>query len=48
MLEKAGFTQIRITIQEGSKDYIRDWAPGINAAEYVVSGHIEAIKPAAK
>ena len=48
MLEKAGFTQIQITIQEESKNYIKDWAPGGNAEEYVVSAHIEAIKPAAK
>ena len=46
ILEKIGFTAIRITVQESSAAFISEWAPQINAAEFVVSAHVQAIKPA--
>ncbi len=45
MMQQAGFEQIRITPKDESKEFIRDWAPGKNVTDYVVSAHIEAIKP---
>ncbi|MCW9031658.1 MAG: arsenite methyltransferase [Gammaproteobacteria bacterium] len=41
----AGFNDIKITPKDESKDFIKDWAPGRNITEYVVSAHIEAVKP---
>ena len=45
MLRKSGFSDIRITPKDESRDFIRTWAPGRNAGDYVVSATIEAIKP---
>ncbi|MGD2177154.1 MAG: arsenite methyltransferase [Anaerolineae bacterium] len=45
MLTKAGFVGIVIRPKEESKTFIREWAPGINAEEFVVSAMIEAVKP---
>ena len=45
MLEASGFTQIRVTPKEASRSFIRDWAPGTDVADFVVSAMIEAIKP---
>jgi arsenite methyltransferase len=47
MLGEAGFTEIRINPKDESKEFIRDWAPGHNIEEYVVSATIEAVKPEA-
>jgi len=47
MLQASGFTRIRVATKDESKSFIRDWAPGTDVAEYVVSATIEAIKPAA-
>ena len=41
----AGFNEIKITPKDESKDFIKDWAPGTNVTDYVLSAHIEAIKP---
>jgi len=41
----AGFNQIKITPKDETKDFIKDWAPDTNITDYVVSAHIEAIKP---
>jgi SAM-dependent methyltransferase len=46
MLREAGFEQIRIEPKDESKEFIKDWAPGRNVTDYVVSATIEAIKPA--
>lgn len=45
MLEESGFRQIRVSPKEESKAFIRDWAPGTDITEYVVSASIEAVKP---
>lgn len=41
----AGFNEIKITPKDETKDFIKDWAPETNVTDYVVSAHIEAIKP---
>lgn len=41
----AGFNEIKITPKDESKDFIKDWAPDTNVTDYVLSAHIEAIKP---
>lgn len=41
----AGFDKISITPKDESRDFIKDWAPGRGVEDYVVSAHIEAIKP---
>jgi SAM-dependent methyltransferase len=45
MLHDAGYQGIRIVPKEASREFIRNWVPGSNAAEYVVSATIEAVKP---
>ena len=47
-IKDAGFTDVRITPKDESRDFIRDWAPGRGVEHYVVSAHIEAVKPARK
>jgi SAM-dependent methyltransferase len=45
MLKKAGFTDIRITPKDESREFIKDWAPGRGVEDYVLSAYIEAVKP---
>lgn len=45
LLVNSGFAAISIAPRDESKDFIKDWAPGRGIEEYVVSAHIEAIKP---
>lgn len=45
MIKAAGFTQVRIASKDESRAFIRDWAPGHNVTDYVVSATIEAVKP---
>lgn len=47
LLAEAGFTRIRIQPKDASRDFIRSWIPGRNAADYVVSATIDAVKPGA-
>lgn len=47
MMRAAGFEQIRIQPKDESKEFIKDWAPGQNVTDYVVSATIEAVKPGA-
>jgi SAM-dependent methyltransferase len=44
-MQNAGFKEIKITPKDDSRDFIKDWAPGKNVTDYVLSAHIEAIKP---
>ena len=44
-MRNAGFNEIRITPKDDSKDFIKDWAPDTNVTDYVLSAHIEAVKP---
>ncbi len=44
-MQDAGFRDIRITPKDESKEFIKDWAPDTNVTDYVVSAHIEAVKP---
>jgi SAM-dependent methyltransferase len=43
----AGFEQLRIAPKDESREFIRDWAPGRNVTDYVVSASIEAVRPRA-
>ena len=45
MLAKAGFTDIRITPKEASRELIREYVPGTGIEDYVVSASIEAVRP---
>jgi len=45
MMMDAGFEQISILPKDSSREFIRDWAPGRGVEAYVVSAHIEAVKP---
>jgi ubiquinone/menaquinone biosynthesis C-methylase UbiE len=47
LLEQVGFQDIKITPNDESRELIRQWDPSKseNAADYVVSAYIEAIKP---
>lgn len=47
MMRDAGFEQIRIQPKDESKEFIKDWAPGLNVTDFVVSATIEAVKPSA-
>jgi arsenite methyltransferase len=44
MLKNAGFINISIQLNEASREFIRDWAPGLGIENYVVSASIRAIK----
>lgn len=45
MLTEAGFAEIRIRPKDESRSFIRDWAPGRQIENFIVSATIEAIKP---
>jgi len=45
ILVKSGFTDIVIEPQENSRMFIKDWVPGSDAENYVVSAKIKAVKP---
>jgi len=45
MLKKAGFVNIKIRPKDESKEFIREWAPDTNIADYITSASIEAVKP---
>lgn len=47
ILAKVGFTAIEIEPVEESRMFVRDWVPGSDAENYVVSAKIKAIKPKA-
>jgi SAM-dependent methyltransferase len=41
----AGFADVRVAIQAGSRDLIEGWSPGSGAGQVVASAMIEAVKP---
>jgi hypothetical protein len=45
MLQDAGFQEIRIVPKEESREFIREWVPGRNLEQYIVSAIIEAVRP---
>lgn len=45
LLKQAGFTDIKIDINEKSKRLINEYLPGSNAGDYIAAAHIEAKKP---
>lgn len=45
MLSDAGFIDVRVDVQEQSRSFIKDWAPGTGVEGYVASAHITARKP---
>jgi len=44
MLRAAGFSSVTIAVNEQSREYIREWAPGRGIENYVASAIIEAVK----
>ncbi len=47
-LRELGFAEVRVTVREESREFIRDWFPGSGAEQYVSSATIEATKPSGK
>jgi arsenite methyltransferase len=45
MLTGAGFVAVRIQPKDESRTFIREWVPGTNIADYLISAAIEAVKP---
>lgn len=45
MMKAAGFEQVSVTPKDESREFIKDWAPGRQVEDYVVSAYIEGIKP---
>jgi len=45
ILHDVGFTDIRITPKDDSREFIKDWAPGQGVEDYVLSASIAAVKP---
>lgn len=48
ILFNAGFSEIVIEPQENSRMFIKDWVPGSDSENYVVSAKIKAVKPRTK
>lgn len=44
MMELAGFKDIKIEPKDESREFIKDWAPGTQIEDYVVSANIQATK----
>jgi arsenite methyltransferase len=45
MLSESGFQNIRIQPKDESREFIREWAPGLKIEDYIASAIIEAVKP---
>ena len=43
-LTRAGFSAVKIQRKDESREFIREWAPGLQLEEVVVSALIEAVK----
>lgn len=46
LLAEAGFANIRVEVEEGSREFIKDWIPDSGVENYIASAKIEATKPA--
>jgi arsenite methyltransferase len=44
LLTESGFEQVRVSVKEESRVFIRDWLPGSGVEDYVASATIEAVK----
>jgi arsenite methyltransferase len=44
ILERTGFSDIEITVNEQSREFIRDWLPGSGAESFVASASVQAVK----
>lgn len=44
MLRQSGFTDISIEPKDKSRSFIKDWVPGANVQDYLVSAVIKATK----
>ena len=44
LLRKAGFSEVRIVLNESSREFIKDWDPGTGVENYICSAIIEARK----
>jgi ubiquinone/menaquinone biosynthesis C-methylase UbiE len=45
LLGQAGFQDVRVSVKQESRDFIREWMPGAGVEKYVASATIEGIKP---
>ena len=45
ILTETGFENVRIQPKEESREFIREWAPGMKLEDYIASAIIEAVKP---
>ncbi|MDH5518429.1 MAG: arsenite methyltransferase [Gammaproteobacteria bacterium] len=45
MMENSGFINVRIMPKDESRSFIKDWAPGTQIEEFVISAYIQADKP---
>jgi arsenite methyltransferase len=48
MLQASGFTDIVVEPKDDSREFIRDWVPGANIDNYIVSAIIKAKKPSSE
>lgn len=44
MMQQSGFSEINITPKDESRSFIKDWAPGTNIEDFVLSAYIQAVK----
>ncbi len=47
ILQEAGYEQVVVKPKDESREFIREWTPDGNIADYVMSANIEAVKPSA-
>ncbi len=45
MLDAAGFVDVRITTKDDSREFIKEWVPGMSIDQFIVSASIEGHKP---
>jgi arsenite methyltransferase len=48
LLRETGFSDVRIVPKDQSRELIREWAPGRNLEDYLLSAIIEGVKPVAR